>query len=125
MEIKFNMAMDTARIKDLSWINKTMMDIYVEPSQERFKFTDTIDMSKLNLTWKPVKYENKNLFIQLNFTDPIFISPHEIQDKIVVHLNNASHSQFFKATDSNTYWNPNYFTLKSAVMKQMPNNALT
>ena len=29
------MTMDTNRIKDLSWINKTMMDIYIQPSKDK------------------------------------------------------------------------------------------
>jgi len=100
------MNMDTTRIKDLSFINKTMMDIYILPSPERLKYADKVDVSKLNATWKTVKFENKYLFIQLNFSDPIFISPHEIQDKIVVHLKNANDSQYFRALSSNDYWSP-------------------
>jgi len=81
MIIRFNQSMDIERFTKLNgslkWINESMIDIYVVPSEERLKHTEVVDVKKLNMTWEAIKFENKHIHIQVNFTNPLFISPHE------------------------------------------------
>ena len=58
----------------LSYINITTVEIYIKPAQNR-QLLNNFDPDSLNFTWKPVDYGNNTLYIQLNFSDPLALSP--------------------------------------------------
>ena len=45
-------------------------------------------MSKLNLTWEVVSFDESLLEIQLNFVDPFYISIGKIYDELIVNFTN-------------------------------------
>ena len=60
--------------KTLSYFNSTTVDLYIKPAQDRHLYNN-FDPDSLNFTWTPVDYGNNTLYIQLNFSDPLAISP--------------------------------------------------
>ena len=74
------------------------MDVHVEPSEERLAAVNedyliqssTFNVSSLNLTWTPISYEKDLLLIQLNFTNPEFVSDGDYNDTIVVGFKDKS-----------------------------------
>ena len=54
-------------------INQTVLDIYIVPSEDR-AYEEDFNVSKVNLTFDVVKYEQDELDIQLKFDYPLEIS---------------------------------------------------
>ena len=87
MKIEFNSSMLTDQI-NLTHINATVFDIYIDPALMRHKTEDSFKMNSINLTWSTLAFFDKQLDIQLLFNDPFAISPLIEQDQIVFHLKN-------------------------------------
>lgn len=66
-------------------INETVLDVYVEPAQDRH-LEDNFDLSTVNLTWSVIIYEGNLLQLQCYFNNPTEISPLSEQDVLVVHF---------------------------------------
>jgi len=60
LTIEFNTTMHT--LFNHSWLNDTIVDIYVSPSEERMSEED-FDISKFNLTFNVSNYQNNILDI--------------------------------------------------------------
>jgi hypothetical protein len=100
-----------------SWINSTVVDIYVVPAQDRHK-NDAFNMSKINITeWNVTHYQGSSMKIFLNFTSPIDISPLDQQDWLTVHFKNVTDLGFYICKEFGT--NLNTTTLSSKLRKQM------
>lgn len=72
MAIEFNNVI--REVHDWSWINSSVIDIYVDPSSNR-EYEDDFNASRLNCTWQVDSILNDFMFIQLNFIYPYEISP--------------------------------------------------
>ena len=83
LSVRFSHEMQTHM--NLTQLNSTILDLYIIPSLDRHKVTD-FKLSNLNFTWTTVSFEINLLVIQLNFTDPTFISSDKVQDSVVWHL---------------------------------------
>ena len=59
---------------NISWINKSNTDIYVQPQDNR-KSENGFNNSKLNLNWIIDSYQNDTMKINLTFQNPLEISP--------------------------------------------------
>jgi len=70
---------------NLSIINSSIIDIYIVPAQNRHE-QDGFDLTKLNFTWIATDFVGDMLSIQLNFSNPTFISPLKDQDLIVWYV---------------------------------------
>ena len=73
---------------NLSLINKTNTLIYVMPLDDR---QNEIGFSydKLSLDWNLISFEKTLMMIQLNFSNPSYISPSSLLDNIVFVLNGS------------------------------------
>jgi len=62
---------------NLTYLNSTVMDIYMKPENNWPVFEDDFDMSKLNFTWNVTEYGNGTDFmlIQIEWNDVFAISP--------------------------------------------------
>lgn len=86
MEIRFNSSMFT--YFNISYLNTSLLDIYLDPS---YKLEEGFNMSSINFTWNATYYNNTEagyavMKIQLNWNDPLAISPEVIQDNVVWHI---------------------------------------
>ena len=81
--INFNESMQVPT--NLSEFNTSNMDLYVKVSNERLAETD-FNATKLNFTWEITEFTERNMSIQLNFTNPLAISPKIVQDELVVYF---------------------------------------
>jgi hypothetical protein len=59
---------------NISWINKSNTDIYVQPQDNR-QSENGFNNSKLNLNWIIDSYKNDTMKINLTFQNPLEISP--------------------------------------------------
>jgi len=59
---------------DLLEINSTIIDLYIQPSND-WHLEKDYDISKLNMTWWVIKYDLDYMEIQMNFSRPFEISP--------------------------------------------------
>jgi len=58
-------------LKDSNLINSTAIDIYIEPYQD---LPPEEMRDHFNLTWAVESYDRQNLYLQLEFKDPLSIS---------------------------------------------------
>jgi hypothetical protein len=119
--IKFSTPMRNESV-NVTHLNETVLDIYVEP-QGNWHLEEGNSLSQLNFTWNVTKYTSERLFIKLNFSHPLSISPKQIQDTIVVHIKDRR--DFFISSTLLVDLHANYTTLKSAMKKQMPDDNIT
>ena len=63
-----------------------MLDLYIEPANELLQLDMSYNISNLNFTWEPIKFEQDTLTIQINWTNPVYISPLAKQDKLIWFL---------------------------------------
>lgn len=118
MTIEFNSTMSTNF--NFSLINKTTVNIYIDPQiDDDLTIKDRL-RSNLNLTWELVDFKSQQMLIQVNFSDPIEISPLQVQDLIVVHIMNLTHPWFCK--DIGLFLHSDFHVLKAKVKKQNYNN---
>lgn len=68
MIIRFNESVHVPANK--SHINETNMDVYIEVSEDR-RLEEGFNASQLNLTWRVETFQEKNMTMQLNFTEPL------------------------------------------------------
>jgi hypothetical protein len=61
---------------------KEMIDIYIVPQDSRDE-EPTFNKSSLELDWNVQSFENNELFIKLEFDNPLAISPDIEQDLLV------------------------------------------
>ena len=62
MIIRFNSTMKTEGL-NISHINNTILDIFIEPALFRHLNEDEFNMSALNLTWNATYFNNTDLTI--------------------------------------------------------------
>ena len=55
-------------------INTTYLNITLIPSKKRYELKDELNYEIFDFVWKPIKYKDQKLTIQLNFTFPEEIS---------------------------------------------------
>ena len=109
------------------------MDIYVKVSEIRMT-SEGFMLEHLNFTWfasgwtiNPDKPESR-LKIKLNFTFPLFVSPNEIQDILVVHFfdpNVTKVTKLFYSPDMDKELHPEWWTVSRNLKKQIPDTAIT
>ena len=92
-----------------TWINSTMVDIYIDPSKTRYNDNET---ANLNLTWETVSYQDQYLKIKLNFDHPYAISMTEVYDQLVVNLKQRD---FFISQDFLTDLSNHHRVLKKKI----------
>ena len=73
---------------NISWINKSNTDIYVQPQDKR-EYDNRFNRSTLNLTWAIDSYLNDTMKINVKFDYPLEISPNIKQDKLVIFFNQS------------------------------------
>ena len=71
---------------NLSFINNSNTDIYVNPANER-ELDEGFNISKLNLTWNATSFINNKMIISLNFSSPLDISPLMTRDRLIIYFN--------------------------------------
>ena len=59
---------------NLTQINQTVLDIFIEPANKRHLVVP-FNLSLLNLTWNVIDFYDLEMNIQLNFSQPLMISP--------------------------------------------------
>ena len=64
---------------NISWINSSNTDIYVQPLDRR-QYDDGFNISTLNLTWKMDSFKNDTMNIKIRFENPLELSPNITQD---------------------------------------------
>jgi hypothetical protein len=92
--VRFSHQMNTDL--NLSLLNETMIQMYIEPAEDRHK-TPGFDLTKLNFTWNATSFKGRDLVFSLNFTDPLSISPLADQDRFVWVLNETYKDWFFSS----------------------------
>jgi hypothetical protein len=113
--IQFNTAVRS--VPDWSFINSSVIDMYVEPAIGRENDASDFNASLLNFTWGVEYFLKDFMFIKLNFTHPHEISPEIIQDKLVFHVKPPG-LPLFRTLKGQTL--PlRYQTLKHHLSKQM------
>ena len=83
LSAKFNTSIKLDKLSDF---NSTMLDLYIEPAENRLQLYPSYNISNLNFTWEPIKFERNTLNIQINWTNPAYISPLAKQDKLIWFL---------------------------------------
>jgi hypothetical protein len=68
------------------------------------------------LTWKVSNFEKDELIIQINFSDPLIISPKIDQDEIVLHFKEPQNYFISEANKNLSY---EFHILKHNIRKQM------
>lgn len=68
---------------NLTWINPNNTQIYVNVKPVRL-YDETFNARDLNLTWYVTEFINETMKIQLNFENPLRISPMATPDDLVV-----------------------------------------
>jgi len=69
-------------IGKLELIDDKKLSIFVEVANNR-------DYEEKNIaikSWEPIKFEGKDLFVKVNFSKPLSISPLQVQDKLKVRF---------------------------------------
>lgn len=74
--------------QNISWLNSSTMDLYLDLSYARLK-EEGFNLSSVNFTWSTKEFGPKYMIIDINFFSPISISPWIEQDKLVVNFNNT------------------------------------
>ena len=99
---------------NISWINQTNTQVYVQPLDEREHDND-FNISKLNLTWVIDSYKNETMTINLTFNFPFEISPSIIEDQLVIYFN-QSKSLINCLADENSSGNMTRLSESSSLM---------
>jgi len=81
--VEFNHVMQP--IYNHTWINNTILDLYVKPSGGR-EDDEGFILSDLNFTWYAARLEGARLDLQLDFHNPFEISPAGVMDDLRVHF---------------------------------------
>jgi hypothetical protein len=90
LTVVFSTKMKTQYI-DLSWLNNTIMDLYIEPAENRDQ-DDGFDVKSVNFTWNVTEYGDledssvSKMVFMILFDHPLEISPLKTQDQIVLHI---------------------------------------
>ena len=72
---------------NLTNLNETKIDMWLAPANNWHQDISNFEMKKINFTWVATKFETNNtLTVQLNFSDPSYISPTRIYDMLVVEI---------------------------------------
>ena len=61
------------------WINTTNTDIWIKVTRARL-MKEGFDLNSLNFTWRVEEFEPWYIMIQLDFNDPVELSPDLVQD---------------------------------------------
>ena len=85
LTVEFNTEMSTEMI-DLSWINSTILDMYIVPHKDWHLDYDDFNVSLLNFTWKTISFAGNRITFDLTFNSPPDISPKRIFDNLVWHV---------------------------------------
>jgi len=108
---------------NLTTLNETSLDLYIEPALERHK-EFSFDLSKLNFTFNATSFEDDLLTIKLNFRNPTYVSVLEVQDSLVFHVQHGFESMFWSKTLNKPLHKP-YWTIRSQIKAQIPDNLAT
>ena len=117
VDIKFNASTDIVSGFNYTWFNSSFVDCYIEPANNRHKFSDNFNLTDLNFTWEPVDYQSGKLQIQLYFYNYSAISLLPDQDTLVVHFKNETVRNMFYSMPLKKYLHPEFWTLKSDLKK--------
>ena len=105
---------------NISHINSSLIDFYLEPSNKWHLFEDGFEFNpKLNFTWKVDSFEQDLLTINLTFRDPEQISPKVEQDSVIFHIKTKE----FLLSKTLNVLSDDFLTLSIHVKKQMENSA--
>ena len=84
---------------NISWINQSNTEIYVQPQDKRFSDND-FNSLKLNLTWVIASFWKDFMIINLNFDNPLEISPNIEQDALIIFFNASR--KYIRGLSNNT-----------------------
>lgn len=73
--IRFSTPILDQKTANLSLINSTLIDMYIQPFEDWHLYEDGFNISLFNFTWKVISLEDDLMEIQLNFNHPNAISP--------------------------------------------------
>ena len=70
---------------DMESLNKTLIDMYVIPNEVTANYS-------MNFTWTLIEFssDHRRMIFQLEFFDPLSISPNIEQDHLVFHIKDKS-----------------------------------
>ncbi len=85
VQIIFNVNITTDFV-NITEMNTTFIDMYIEPYNSWQNDNDDFNMSNLNFTWNVTYYHGRELFIQCEFFNPPYISPKSNFDSMVFHI---------------------------------------
>ena len=92
---------------NISDVNETMMHMYIIPSEFRQQH---IIKNKFEFTWKVVYFRWNFMYLQLNFTNPGYVSSIEDLDSFVLKVN-SSWSHLFYSKVINKDLDPGWFNM--------------
>lgn len=104
---------------ELSAINDTILDLYIEPYFVEEKY----NMTKFNFTWNVTSYSEDILKIKVDFFEPLSLSLYSNQDILVLHI--VEKSNLFISSTLLKDLDDEYLTMKVKVKKQVLDNVAT
>ena len=106
----------TTEFVNITEMNTTYIDMYIEPYTNWHIGVDDFNMTKLNFTWNVTYYHGRKLYIQCNFTSPPTISPKHVYDNMVFHIKDKR--EFYRSLNERVHIHNNYTTLRHRVTRQ-------
>lgn len=88
--------------------------MYIRPSNDWIMY-ESFNISNLNFTWNVTSYEKDEMAIDLNFTDPNFISLKLEQDSLIFHIRENASDIFQGKIIPNSFLSSEYFTLQKKI----------
>ena len=79
---------------NISDLNSTFLELYVNPANERHMDYDNFNISKLNFTWEVVQYEGNLMQVQLVFYDYPYVSSDQDWDQFFIRFKK---NEYFKS----------------------------
>ena len=71
---------------NLTHLNSSVIDMYIEPNLDWHVNKENFNMSFLNFTFNATEFNNNTLVFNLNFNEPLAISPNLHSDVLVWHI---------------------------------------
>lgn len=92
MKVLFNTSMSyNVTLADL---NKTTVDMYIDPATDHYYSAEHRLRSNINFTWSLVKFANQRMHFKLVFENPLAISRLGQYDDLVLHIKNLTKPWF-------------------------------
>ena len=92
LKVKFNTTM--VPVHNMTWIDENVLRIEVIPEPSNI---DRLNVSKLNLAWEALSFDNTTLTIRIMFDYPSYVSQFELPDILKVHFKSENASLFSSA----------------------------